>query len=240
MAGLNDIPAVILAGGKGTRLRSVVADRPKPLAEVLGRPYITFLLDQLADAGCSRVVISTGYKAQMIEKALGSEYRSLRLSYAQEEQPLGTGGGIRLAMDHLKGDLFLALNGDSYCGADLALYKKWFFKEKRKASLLLTRVDDTSRYGRVSLDELQQVTDFVEKGGSTGSGMINAGVYLLKRSVLEGIPVGKNFSVERDIFPSLIGNGLFGYPVDSPFLDIGTPESYAQAECFLQKIKENK
>ncbi|WP_027720305.1 nucleotidyltransferase family protein [Maridesulfovibrio zosterae] len=240
MTEFNDIPVIILAGGKGTRLSSVVADRPKPLAEVLGRPYITFLLDQLVESGSSRVVISTGYKAQMIKKALGSKYRSLRLSYAQEDEPLGTGGGIRLAMEQLEGDIFLVLNGDSYCGADLSLYSKWFFKELREASLLLTRMNDTSRYGRVYLDDSQQVTNFVEKGGNTGSGLINAGIYLLKRSVLSDVPVGYACSIEQNIFPGLIGKGLFGFPVNASFLDIGTPESYAEAKLFFKGIQETK
>jgi len=237
VAGLESIPAIILAGGRGTRLRSVVADRPKPLAEVLGRPYITFLLDQLADSGCRQVVISTGYKARMVEEALGDEYRSLRLSYARESEPLGTGGGIRLAMDQAAGDTILALNGDSYCAADLAAYADWFSQASREASMLLVGMDDTSRYGRVDMDETGLVTSFVEKGAGNGHGYINAGIYLLKRSVMEGIPAGTAFSLEREVFPGLIGRGLFGYPVDVPFLDIGTPESYAMTEAFFTGIQ---
>lgn len=237
MAGLTHIPAIILAGGKGTRLRSVVADRPKPLAEVLGRPYITYLLDQLVDAGCRHAVISTGYKAAMIEEALGGDYRSLRLSYAQEAEPLGTGGGIRLAMEQAEGDIFIALNGDSYCSTDLNLYTEWFFKANRTASLLLVGVDDTTRYGRVEIDGSEQVSCFAEKGKSTGPGLINAGIYLLKRSALEGIPAGSVFSMERVVFPDLVGAGLYGYAVEAPFLDIGTPESYAAAEIFFSEFQ---
>lgn len=237
MAGLENIPAIILAGGKGTRLRSVVFDRPKPLAEVLGRPYITFLLDQLVEAGCRQVVISTGYKAHMIEEALGTEYRSLRLSYAVEAEPLGTGGGIRLAMEQLESETILVLNGDSYCDADLAAYADWFFQNGRVASLLLAEVEDSSRYGQVELDEAGLVTSFVEKGAGEGPGFINAGIYLLKRSVMEGISAGSAFSMERDVFPGLIGSGLFGYPVEAAFLDIGTPESYAETEVFFTGIQ---
>lgn len=239
MADFANIPAVILAGGRGTRLRSVVADRPKPLAKVCGRPYTTFLLDQLADVGCQKVIISTGYKAEMFEETLGSEYRSLSLLYAQEESALGTGGGVRFAMDYFNEELFLAMNGDSYCTSDLQSYYHWFFSSPKNAALMLTKVEDSSRFGRVSLGKNDEIRSFVEKTDASGPGLINAGVYLLRRELFEAMAVGEPCSIERDIFPKLIGKGLHGYEGEGEFIDIGTPESYAAAEDFFHKLTGN-
>ena len=230
---------IILAGGQGTRLRQVVADRPKVLAPVLARPFIFFLLDQLAEAGLKTVVISTGYMAEMVEGAIGPEYRGMAVSFSQETTPLGTGGGLALAarqavrLTAVDNPLVLAMNGDSYMDADFGQYLDWFHRRERRASLLLARVPDASRFGRVSLGPDEAVTSFVEKGQEAGPGLINAGAYLVPAALLAALPTDRMCSIEREFFPGLIGQGLYGLSHPGEFIDIGTPESYARAEAFL-------
>lgn len=227
------VTGVILAGGQGTRLRSVVSDRPKVLAPVLGRPFILFLLDQLAEAGLTKAVISTGYLASMVAEAIGPRYRGLAVSFCPEETPLGTGGGLALAARQARTPLILALNGDSYMDADFAQYLAWFGEKKPRASLLLAQAPDASRFGRVAVDADGCVTSFVEKGQDAGPGLINAGAYLLPTDLLAALPADRMLSIEREVFPTLIGQGLCGYEHPGEFIDIGTPESYARAEAFL-------
>jgi len=234
---LSDITAVILAGGLGTRLRPVLLDRPKVLAEVLGHPFLAYLLDQLSYAGTRKVILCTGYMGDKVHAVCGDVYKFLHLLYSQEEEPLDTGGALRLALPLFKTDLVLVMNGDSYIDADLNSYLDWFFQIDRKASLLLARVPDTSRYGMVKVEKDESVSAFEEKEKAKGAGWINAGVYFVKTSLLKAIPSGKAFSLEREFFPSLVGNGLFGYQCKGRFIDIGTPESYIKAEKFFGESK---
>jgi D-glycero-alpha-D-manno-heptose 1-phosphate guanylyltransferase len=227
------VTGVILAGGQGTRLRQVVSDRPKVLAPVLGRPFILFLLDQLAEAGLRQVVVSTGYLAAMVEEAIGPTYRGMAVSFSREDAPLGTGGGLALAARRVRTPHILALNGDSYMDAHFGPYLAWFGMNRPLAALLLARVPDASRFGRVELAPDGSVKSFVEKGGDSGPGLINAGAYLLPTDLLAVLPADRMLSVEREVFPTLIGQGLWGYAHPGEFIDIGTPESYARAEAFL-------
>jgi NDP-sugar pyrophosphorylase family protein len=236
MPDLSDAIAAILVGGMGTRLRSVVADRPKVLALVHGRPFLSYLLDQVATAGLRDVVLCTGYLGERVEAEFGSAYRGLRLTYSQEATPLGTAGALRLALPFFKSDTVLALNGDSFCEADLAAFSAWHCDHAAVATLFLTHVPDTARYGNVRLGPEGQILDFVEKDEAGGPGWINAGIYLLRRQMLQTIPAGQAVSIERETFPAWIGRGLCGYQGDGPFLDIGTPGSYRKAEEFLARF----
>ena len=231
---LSDITTVILAGGLGTRLRPVFSDRPKVLAEVLGRPFLTYLLDQIFFAGARKVILCTGYMGDKVQEVYGDTYKSLHLLYSQEDEPLGTGGALRLALPLIESNHVLVMNGDSYIRTDLSCYVDWFFQIDRKASLLLVKVLDTSRYGMVKVKKDESILVFEEKGMAKGSGWINAGAYLVKTSLLKSIPSGKAFSLEREFFPSLVGNGLFGYKCKGSFIDIGTPESFNKAEKMLK------
>jgi NDP-sugar pyrophosphorylase family protein len=230
---LSGTTAVLLAGGLGTRLRAAVADRPKVLAPVHGRPFIAYLLDQLRDAGVREVVISTGYGADQVEQALGSTHGPIRVGYAREKAPLGTGGAVRLAAARVESDPVLVMNGDTLCRADLGQFLDWHAARAAEGSLLLARVDDAARYGLVSTGPAGEVVAFTEKSASAGAGWINAGVYLLRRRVIDSIGPEGPASLERDVFPAWIGRGLYGCPTGGPFLDIGTPESYAAAAAFL-------
>lgn len=236
MVELADVTAAVLAGGLGTRLRAAVADRPKVLANVSGRPFVAYLLDQLADAGVRRVVLCTCYRADQVKAALGLAYRDLQLIYSEEGSPLGTGGALRLALPALTTKCTLVMNGDSFCETDLGQLKAWHDEHQAAGTILLARVADTSRFGSVEMNEQSRVTAFREKSGGGGPGWINAGIYLLRRELLEGIPSGRSVSLERDVFPSWIGRGLYGFrSPEGRFLDIGTPESYAEAEHFLAR-----
>jgi len=233
----SQICAAILVGGLGTRLRSVLPDSPKVLAEVLGRPFVTFLLDQLDTAGVRNVVLCTGHRCEEVRKQLGETYRSLSLTYSQEDAPLGTGGALRLALPHLSSDPVLVMNGDSYANANLNAFLGWFSQKDLAAALILTKVLDTNRYGRIILGKDSRVRSFEEKDGKANSGWINAGVYLLKRKSLESIPSVSSYSLEKDFFPGLIDKGLHGYRCTGEFLDIGTPESYSKAASFFSMLQ---
>jgi NDP-sugar pyrophosphorylase family protein len=230
-----DFTAAILAGGLGTRLRPVVADRPKVLAPVGGRPYLTYLLDQLAGAPVREVVLLTGHGADQVRRALGESYAGLRLVYSAEPAPLGTGGALRHALPHLSAPAVLLLNGDSYCDVDLEAFARFHRTGPGGASLVLVRVPDASRFGQVRLGHTGRVLRFEEKGATRGPGWVSAGVYLLDRALVAESPPGRPISLERDLLPQWVARRLVrGFRCGGRFLDIGTPQSYAEAEPFFQ------
>ena len=227
------LTALVLAGGLGTRLRPAVTDRPQALVEVAGRPFVTFLFDQLAAAGVNQAVLCTGYRGEQIRACLGERSGALQLIYSQEPEPLGTAGALRLALPWVSSNPALVLNGDSYCEADLGALLAWHQARPAAASLLLTQVPDTGRYGRVERDADDAVTGFVEKGAAGGPGWINAGIYVLSRSLMAGLPAGRAVSIEREVFPAWVGRGLYGCPAGGRFIDFGTPEALAQLSAFF-------
>ncbi|UCF00119.1 MAG: nucleotidyltransferase family protein [Planctomycetota bacterium] len=233
MEGSTDITAAILAGGLGRRLQPVVSDRPKVLAEVSGKPFLAYLLEQISSVGVRKAVICTGYMGDKIEECFGEAYESLGIVYSREDEPLGTGGALRLALPYLSSDIILVMNGDSYINTDLSVYVDWYFERKLQAALLLSLADDTSRYGSVRINENKTVASFEEKCENSGPGWINAGIYLLRKSLISTIPAGRFYSLERDFFPKFMGSELYGFCVKGRFIDIGTPESYVTAQKFF-------
>jgi NDP-sugar pyrophosphorylase family protein len=234
---MTELTAAILAGGLGTRLRSALDDRPKVLAPVSGRPFLTYLLDMLRAACVRRVVLLTGYKGEQVETALGEYYQGMTLVYSAEASPLGTGGALRAALPQLDSPTILLLNGDSYCGMVLGAFAAFHRRSGADASIALTRVDDAGRFGRVETDAKGRVTVFVEKQPASGPGWINAGVYLLERGLIEEIPLGRPVSLERELLPAWIENKtVYGQRRTRPFLDVGTPESFLSAAAFMQKV----
>lgn len=234
-APLLDCPAVLLAGGFGTRLRSVVSDVPKPLAPVNGRPFLTYLLDQLVAAGWTRAILCLHYKAEQIKAALGTKYGPLHLEYTIEPEPLGTGGALSLALPLVQAPRFLVMNADSFCGAPLAPFAAFHIEHGKPASLVSVTVPDTSRYGRLEIAPDRHVLAFSEKSASSGRGPINGGIYLIESELAAGIPVGRTVSLEREMFPQWIAGGLMAWETESTFIDIGTPESYALVASYLQE-----
>jgi NDP-sugar pyrophosphorylase family protein len=231
MIDLREATVIVLAGGLGTRLRPVLGDRPKVLAQVRGRPFLAYLLDQLEAAHVHAVVLSVGHRAAEVRAAFGSSYGGMRLTYAEEREPLGTAGALRWALPRLASDPVLVLNGDSWCEADLRTLWATHGAREASATLLVTHVADTRRYGRVALDVMGRVTSFCEKGGDPSPGWINAGVYVLSRRLIAAIPPAGAVSLEREVLPSWVGRGLYGHATHGRFLDIGTPESYQAAQA---------
>ncbi len=230
------VTAVILAGGKGTRLSSVVADRAKPLADVAGRPFVTRLFDQLLQAGVREAILCTGHLGQGVRAQLGSRYGDLALTYSQEDEPLGTGGAARLGGAQALAGTAVVMNGDAYCDVDLRELLAEHAALAASATILVTHMANTERYGRVEVDADGAVAAFREKQAGAGPGWINAGVYVVATSRLLEMPEGRAVSLEREVFPSWIGAGFRAHQRHAAFLDIGTPESYAAAEDFFRDV----
>lgn len=235
--------AVVLVGGEGTRLRPITSRVPKPLAPLLDRPMLSYLLEHLARFGMQRVVFSTGFLAQAIKAAIGDGSAfGLEVRYVVEDQPLGTAGAIKNAQSELDDGCFLAFNGDVLSEVDLTALVDFHQARGALATIFLTPVEDPRRYGLVELGEDGRVLEFLEKPGSDvmGGALINAGVYVLEPEVLELIPAGRMYSIERGVFPGLASLGrLFGYSGGGYWRDIGTPDSYLEAHFdILQRTFE--
>lgn len=231
--------AVILAGGLGTRLRSALPDLPKPMAPIQGRPFLEYMLTQLKGFGVRDIVFCVGYKAEIVEKHFGDGASlGLNITYSYEKDLLGTGGAVKLAQDKITADNFLLLNGDCYCDYDGAALLEFHRQKNAEVTILGVEVDDRTRFGSLRIGEGDVVEAFEEKGAALGRGTINAGVYALKKELLETIPAGEVYSLERQVFPPLCGNGLYAYRTSGEFIDIGLPEEWQRAQEFLpSKIK---
>lgn len=223
--------AIVLAGGLGTRLRDEVGDVPKPLAPVAGRPFLAWLLDELARRGLRRVALATGYRGEQIEAALGRVWQGMLLEYSREPAPLGTGGAIALAMQRIAGDACFVLNGDTWVELDYAAFDRQ--TADVPLGMALAKVPDVARYGAV-LMEGGRVTGFSEKGTS-GPGFINAGVYRIARSLADGFPEARAFSFERDVLvPTVARARVAGFTATRGFVDIGVPEDYRRAQAMFE------
>jgi mannose-1-phosphate guanylyltransferase len=222
--------AVILVGGQGTRLRPLTSNIPKPIVTLVDRPFIAFMLEWLREHGVEEVIMSCGFLADRMRDVLGdgSEF-GIRLRFVEEPEPLGTAGALKLAEPMLD-ERFLMLNGDVLTDIDLTAQMGQHEETGAMATLALVAVPDPSAYGLVLLAEDNSVRDFIEKPSSERlpTHLISAGAYVLERAVLELIPAGRNVSIEREVWPRLIGNGLYGFASESYWLDIGTPERYLQ------------
>ncbi len=225
--------ALVLVGGEGTRLRPLTLTQPKPAVQLVDRPFIRFMVDWLARHGVDDVVMACGFRAELLEAALGERTETgVEIRYVSEDQPLGTAGPIRLAADSgLLGDRFMVLNGDVLTDLDLSALQAFHAERAAVASLALYPVDDPTSYGLVRTDDAGAVEGFLEKPDPSeiDTDQINAGAYVLDRAIVDLIPAGQAVSIERDVFPRLVGQGLFGLRLEGYWMDIGTPERYLQA-----------
>jgi mannose-1-phosphate guanylyltransferase len=225
------VQALILAGGEGTRLRPLTSTIPKPVVPLGDRPFIAYMIEWLRRHGVDDVILACGFMADGVRAVLGEGSElGVRLRYVEEPEPLGTGGALKYAEELLHGR-FLMLNGDVLTDIDLTAQLEQHERTKARATLALVAVEDPSGYGLVRLAADRAVTEFVEKPDESeiDTNLINAGAYVLERDVLDEMPAaGTNVSIERDVFPRLVGRGLFGHPADGYWLDIGTPERYLQ------------
>src|ERR671914_1355916 len=222
--------ALILAGGEGTRLRPLTSTVPKPVVPLVDRPFIAFMLDWLRAHGVNDIVMSCGHLASGVRNVLGdgSAY-GIMLRYVEEPRPLGTGGALKYAASLLD-DRFLMLNGDVLTDIDLSAQLAQHERTGAQATLALTPVEDPSNYGLVRTGDGGEVSEFVEKPApdQIDTRNISAGAYVLERRVLELLAADEPASIERDVFPPLVGKGLYGFVSDGYWLDIGTPERYLE------------
>ena len=229
MSDLSATEVVVLAGGLGTRLRSVVPDLPKPMAPVAGRPFLAYLLGSLERQGFTRAILSVGYLAGTVRDSFGDRFGGLQLRYSVEEQPLGTGGAIRAAARLASGDSVFAINGDTYASVDYAAMLAQHVASQDVLSVALMHVADTARYGAVETVG-SHIERFTERG-IRGPGSINAGIYLVERDLLEGLELPERFSFEEEVLrvrlQQLRPAAFFG---SGYFIDIGVPEDYARAQ----------
>jgi mannose-1-phosphate guanylyltransferase len=222
--------ALILAGGEGTRLRPLTSTVPKPVVPLVDRPFIAFMIDWLREHGVDDIVMSCGHLASGVRNVLGDgEAFGIRLRYVEEPRPLGTGGALKFA-EQLLDERFLMLNGDVLTDLDVSGQLEQHERTGATATLALTPVDDPTAYGLVRINDDCAVTEFVEKPSpdQIDTRNISAGVYVLERAVLEMLEAGEPASIERDVFPRLVGDGLYGCVSRGYWLDIGTPERYLQ------------
>ena len=223
--------ALVLAGGEGTRLRPLTQTTPKPVMPLAGRPFLTYVLDWLGSHGIDEVILSCGFLSDAVKRVLGDIQGGMRLRYVIEEEPLGTAGPVRLALDEgLLGERVVVVNGDCLTDIDLTAELAQHEATGARATLALTAVEDVSSYGVVPTDDERRVEAFIEKGeGEAPTNRINAGAYVLEREVVEGIEPQRPVSFELEVFPSLVGHGLYGYLAAGYWIDIGTPERYLEA-----------
>ena len=231
-----DITAVVLCGGLGTRLREVLPNKPKVLAEINGVPFIYYLLRKIEKTGCRNVILCTGHLAEQVESLLGYEYGELTIVYSKETSPMGTGGALLNAEQYITTNYVLVMNGDSFVECDFRDYYYWHIKVGAKLSMIVKEISDTSRYGSLSLSAERQITKFQEKvcNYKREGKFINVGVYLMDHRILQKIPKKLPVSLEKEVFPKLLLDGVFGYRIDGRFIDIGTPQSLAEAQEFFR------
>jgi NDP-sugar pyrophosphorylase family protein len=229
-----NLDVVLLCGGKGERLNSVLAGMPKPLAAINGRPFLDILIDYLRGLGFRRFILCIGYRADLIKQHYEQKKESLGIIFSEENKPLGTAGAVKNAQSHIKSDPFLVMNGDSICRADLNKFIDFHISKKAAICALLVKAKQGQDYGAVKLDNKAQVTSFDEKITAGPERFINTGIYLLSAEVLDFIPEGKKFSFEYDLFPKLIYKRFFGLTTDAMLIDIGTPERYERAKFILK------
>lgn len=231
--------AIILAGGFGTRLQAVVSNVPKPMAPINNEPFLNYVFDYLLHYKIEHVVLSTGYLADKISDYYKNEYRGIKISYTKEETPLGTGGGIRLAMTKCYTSDVLVLNGDSFFDVNITDHFNNHISKQADCSLALRKVFNASRYGTILLGIGNAIETFKEKNNIEQTGLINGGVYILNRKLYlsktnEAVP----FSIEKDFYESRINElHIFGFEYDGYFIDIGIPEDYNKAQTDFKNFK---
>lgn len=231
--------AIILAGGFGTRLHQVVSDIPKSMALINGRPFIEYLLNYLRGQGIKKFIFSVGYKKETIETHLGNQFKNIPVEYAVEEEPLGTGGGIKNAFKIVEGESAFVLNGDSMFRLGLTALSHLHTDANADITLALRFLEDTERYGSVKISDDKRITGFSEKGSASGPGYINGGIYLINKSYLFTPRFPNKFSIEKDCFEKYCQESkFFGFPSKGYFLDIGIPEDFYRAQYEFRPFED--
>ena len=226
------VEAIILAGGMGTRLRSVISDIPKPMAPVANRPFIAYILDQLSTSDITNVKLSVGYKHEVVKDYFGPKYKHLNLTYVIEEQALGTGGGIRLAAEKCESDTVIIFNGDTFFDINISNIVEQHHQNKNGMTIALKHMSEVNRYGMVDLED-NTIIGFTEKSETPKTGWINGGIYVLDRHLFLSKTDPSQFSMEVDFMEKVIGDvRLEGHKSQGYFIDIGIPEDYTKANKY--------
>ncbi|MEJ5919215.1 MULTISPECIES: NDP-sugar synthase [unclassified Corynebacterium] len=231
-----NVDAVILVGGQGTRLRPLTVNTPKPMLPTAGVPFLEHLLGRIRAAGMRHVVLGTSYKAEVFEEHFGDgSSMDLEIEYVVEDEPLGTGGGIRNVAEKLRYDTAMVFNGDVLGGTDLRAVLDTHWEKNADVTMHLVRVPDPRAFGCVPTDEDGRVLEFLEKTQDPPTDQINAGCYVFRREIIEGIPAGRAISVEREIFPALLESGsrVYGYVDYAYWRDMGTPADFVRGSSDL-------
>lgn len=224
--------AIILAGGFGTRLQSVVNDVPKPMAPVNDQPFLNYQLRYLKHFGVRKIILSVGHLHEKIVSYYRDNFEGLAIFYSIEKEPMGTGGGIRMAIEQCQTKSALVLNGDSFFNINLNAFYNQHHSYKADCSLALRKVENAARYGTIKTSGYGVISSFREKSGEEKPGLINAGVYLLNKEIyLNKTEAGKNFSIEKDFFEKKLNElNILGFEHEGYFIDIGIPEDYTKAQ----------
>ncbi len=223
--------AIILAGGRGTRLKNVVNDVPKVMAPVNGRPFLEYVLDYLENYVIEHVVLSVGYMREVIMNHFGDVYKSIKIDYAVEEEPLGTGGGILNAFELIEDNKSFVLNGDTMFRINLVKHFDFHLSKMSDFTVVLREVENVERYGSVEIDEYKRIIGFNEKGEKSGKGLINGGVYLINKKFFNSHSFPKQFSLEKDCLEKMVdSHPFYGVICKQYFLDIGIPDDYLKAQ----------
>ncbi len=223
--------AIILAGGFGTRLKKLNLDVPKPMVPLGEHPFLFYLFSWLEKNGISRVILSVGYKWEIIKEHFGTSFRGIELDYSVEDEPLGTGGAIKKALEYCEEELVWVINGDTFFEVDLIDMQDFHIQKDNDFTLAARPVEDVSRYGQLLLDEQNRIIGFGEKA-KEGPGLINGGIYLFGRGFFKDKSPGQKFSFEKDILEKYVVEEKFGaYVSEQYFIDIGTPEDYRKAQA---------
>ena len=227
------VDVVILCGGLGSRLAGIVNDRPKPMAQMDGRPFLDILIDYFSGFGFRRFVLCAGHRSEVIQEHYSRRSDLLEFVVSNEPFPLGTAGAVKNAEVLLKSDSFLVANGDSFCPVDLAEFYDFHSAKRAPMSMVVVESEDIKGSGLVTVDGCQRIIGFEEKACRRRGRYVNAGIYLFQREILSQIPAGMKYSLEYDLFPKLIAKGAFAFVTSGPLIDIGTPERYELAKDFL-------
>jgi mannose-1-phosphate guanylyltransferase len=228
------VQALVLAGGEGTRLRPLTNTVPKPVIPLVNRPFLGYMIEWLAAHGFTEVILSCMFLAGDIRRVLGDEWKGTRLHYVEEPEPRGTAGAVKFA-EAVLDERFAVLNGDILTDFDISALWQAHERLGGRATITLMEVEDPSAYGLVLRDGSGRVTDFIEKPKQAppGGAFVNAGAYVLEREVLDLVAPEGSVSFEREVFPALVGNGLYAHPTKGYWLDIGTPDRYLEATRYL-------
>jgi len=229
----NEIDVVILCGGKGTRLRPVVSDRPKSLAVIGDTTFLDILIESFTRGGFKHFILCVGYMKDQIKDHF-KKRDGISIIFSEEEEALGTGGALKNARSLIRSETFLVLNGDSICDLDFEKFYRFHKNKNAVLSILLVQTNQTEDFGSVMVNSSDQITSFKEKVANNADGLINAGIYLMQQEIFSYMPKVNRFSLESDFFPKIIQEKCAGFIIKSELIDIGTPERYQKAVDFIR------